>query len=655
MIIQGNQRRPSILRSIEPRTDDSSNRARQHRADSRSKRPRVPRPVWLVVIVVSCVALVVSIGAHTSGSPTPTTRPGVVSTSSGRVRGQSTIQVHIPTGILTGNLLVAQLAWTGSQTGQLIAPPDWYLIRKDASPRGAVIQTLWYHRVTGSEPDAVQFGFPKPVNAALAIVNVVGARIGGPIGTTAGAGTDGRSVSIPPTTTSGGPSLLLAFASALSGAPKMSTAGDFSAGYASSAGENDVALSMSTNWTDDRSRTGGPVFSTDHGGANAIVGQVVALRQAQATNPDPSGTMSSTVNTSPTAAAIKAPSSELPGLSVSGNQIIDDSGTVIRLQGVNRSGTESGCIQGWGIFDGPSDAASINAIRSWNVNAVRIPLNEDCWLGINGVKPAYAGVAYQQAIVDYVSRLNKQGIYAILELHWSAPGNQPSVKQRPMPDRDHAIDFWSSVAITFKNNSGAVFDLFNEPYPGDGSDTAADWSCWSNGGECQGVSFETAGMQELLNAVRVSGARNLVLIGGINYAHDLSGWLKYQPFDPISNLAAAWHLYNFNSCNTVDCWEQSVAPVVAHVPVVAGEVGENDCSAQFVTQAMGWLSDHHQSYLDWTWDTWGANCASMSLVQDYSGTPTTSYGQGVHDFMMEHAYETNCGSTMIVERLHRRT
>jgi hypothetical protein len=47
-------------------------------------------------------------------------------------------------------------------------------------------------------------------------------------------------------------------------------------------------------------------------------------------------------------------------------------------------GAEFACVQGWGIFDGPTDNTSIAAIKSWNINVIRIPLNEDCWLGING-------------------------------------------------------------------------------------------------------------------------------------------------------------------------------------------------------------------------------------------------------------------------------
>jgi len=106
------------------------------------------------------------------------------------------------------------------------------------------------------------------------------------------------------------------------------------------------------------------------------------------------------------------------------------------LAGVNRSGTEYACIQGWGIFDGPNDATSVAAMAAWHVNAVRIPLNEDCWLDINGVNPAYAGSSYQSAVPlsisvsgnhlmngeSYVKLLHQYGLYAILDLHWNAPG-----------------------------------------------------------------------------------------------------------------------------------------------------------------------------------------------------------------------------------------
>src|SRR5438477_9827397 len=101
-------------------------------------------------------------------------------------------------------------------------------------------------------------------------------------------------------------------------------------------------------------------------------------------------------------------------ISVSGNHLINGSGQTIRLLGVNRSGTEYACIQGWGLFDGPNGATSVAAMAAWHINAVRLPLNEDCWLNINGVNPTYGGTAYQSAIQSYVNLLHQYGLYAIL-------------------------------------------------------------------------------------------------------------------------------------------------------------------------------------------------------------------------------------------------
>ena len=107
--------------------------------------------------------------------------------------------------------------------------------------------------------------------------------------------------------------------------------------------------------------------------------------------------------------------SSAPALAVHDNHLIDThTGLTIQLKGVSRSGTEYACVQGWGIFDGPSNAASIQAMTTWRINAVRVPLNEDCWLGINQVSPAYSGSTYQQAIANYVSLLNAYGLVVIL-------------------------------------------------------------------------------------------------------------------------------------------------------------------------------------------------------------------------------------------------
>ncbi|MBK3639148.1 cellulose binding domain-containing protein [Streptomyces sp. MBT33] len=330
-----------------------------------------------------------------------------------------------------------------------------------------------------------------------------------------------------------------------------------------------------------------------------------------------------------------------PALHVSGNKLVDASGATRRLLGVNRSGGEFMCVQGRGIWDGPVDDAAVKAIADWKAGAVRIPLNEECWLGLSNIDSAYGGAAYISAVKDLVARVEAHGMTPIVELHWTYgqyTGNSAGCSdvhatcQKPMPDAQYTPSFWSSVASTFKGDQAVAFDLFNEPYPDRATSTTTQaWQCWRDGGTCPGIGYQVAGMQDLVDAVRATGARNVVLAGGLAYSNDLSQWLTYKPSDPAGNLVAAYHGYNFNACASESCWNSTLAPVAAQVPLVAGEIGENTCSHGFIDQAMKWFDDHNLSYLGWTWNTW--DCSSgPSLISNYDGTPT-SYGIGLRDHL----------------------
>ncbi len=319
-------------------------------------------------------------------------------------------------------------------------------------------------------------------------------------------------------------------------------------------------------------------------------------------------------------------------VAVSGNRLVNASGETVRLLGVNRSGSEYACLHGSEVFDGPVDRASVRAMVGWHVNAVRIPLNEDCWLGINGIRAAVGGVAYQHAIERYVHTLQSYGFVAILDLHWAAPGTHVARGQWPMPDADHAPRFWASVATAFARNHGVIFDLFNEPYK-------TSWSCWLNG--CgmrytpsrRAVSYQSAGMQALVNAVRSAGATQPIMLGGLSYSSDESQWLNFEPTDPDHQLMVSFHTYNFGSCRTPACWNATIAPLTAKVPVITGEMGESQCKPTYIDGYMSWADRHGVSYLGWAWDStgppshWSCN-AGPALIKSYNGVPT-SFGAGL--------------------------
>jgi aryl-phospho-beta-D-glucosidase BglC (GH1 family) len=310
-------------------------------------------------------------------------------------------------------------------------------------------------------------------------------------------------------------------------------------------------------------------------------------------------------------------------IAVVGNHFVElmPDGTTrpVILHGVSHSGSEYACVQGWGMWDGPVTNAAISDMQTWDVKVVRIPLNEDCWLGINGVKKQYAGSAYRAAISGYVHRIEAHGMNVILDLHWNAPGTTPAMGQQVMADADHSPAFWRSVATAYKSDRRVMFELYNEPHD-------ISWSCWRDG--CRtSAGWRAAGEQQLVDAVRSTGARNVVLVGGLGWSGDLSQWLAYEPHDPTGEIAATWHNYSFGSCTDRTCWNATAGRVARRVPVITTEFGEDDCSGGYVTPFMRWMDGHHLSYLAWAWNAW--DCKSgPALISSYAGKPTR-YGAAV--------------------------
>ncbi len=323
------------------------------------------------------------------------------------------------------------------------------------------------------------------------------------------------------------------------------------------------------------------------------------------------------------------------GTSGHAGQIADKNGQVVQLRGADESGTENFCLT-WGPpavvmspAGGPSplDQASLTAMKQWGLNTVRIPLNEDCWLGINGVDASVGGSNYQSPIMDAVNLITQtNSMYVILDLHMSAPGTTAATNQGSMPDVDHSITFWQQVAAAYANNGSVIFDLFNEPNMGS-APIAQQFSCLENGsttaggGDCPFMNFAVAGTQQLLTAVRQAGANNLVIIGGPGFSAHLELWPQYVPTDTLSppNIAASWHVYDDQGGCTTDaattfgtlCSTSSglgaQAVMNAGYPIVVGETGYYSCSGSTGQSwwpiFLSWADTQGIGYVAWSWST----------------------------------------------------
>jgi hypothetical protein len=226
-------------------------------------------------------------------------------------------------------------------------------------------------------------------------------------------------------------------------------------------------------------------------------------------------------------------------------------------------------------------------------------------------------------VARFVAALHRAGIYVLLNLHTAAPGKRQSRKEAPMADRDHAPDFWTSVARRFRSDPAVIFDLYNEP-------KHISWACWRNG--CR----RYAGMNTLTASVRRAGARQPVMADGLNYGNDLSGWLAHAPRDRRRQLIAGFHTYGDLGCRANPCWDHSVVRVAARVPIITGETGEFDCAHGYIDRFLPWADSHGISYLAWAWNA--TDCAREPSLLAVDGSPSP-YGVGYRDHLLARARE----------------
>jgi hypothetical protein len=247
----------------------------------------------------------------------------------------------------------------------------------------------------------------------------------------------------------------------------------------------------------------------------------------------PTNTLALGTPTTATVNIIASTTAVAPAVSVQGNRLIDAAGNVLQLRGVSFSGFEFVAIGGWSPTDpsggqaGQPDGPRWAAVKAWHANTVRFTLNETSWLGLTCVdtdgvtRNGDPGGNYRSAVATQVQEANAAGLYVILELHWSAPGNACPMVQTQMANMDHSTAFWTSVATAFMGNSSVLFSLYNEPFFFGLSSPTDEWSALMRGGTFSyypatsgtsnykniSVTWSSAGMQAMLDAVRGTGAR----------------------------------------------------------------------------------------------------------------------------------------------------
>ncbi|HEX4125333.1 MAG TPA: cellulase family glycosylhydrolase [Tepidisphaeraceae bacterium] len=326
---------------------------------------------------------------------------------------------------------------------------------------------------------------------------------------------------------------------------------------------------------------------------------------------------------SPTTAPALLP----PELHVSGNQLIDPTGKPVWLQGLCLDSLE------WSAKGEHLDASIPVAIEQWHANVIRLPISREYWDGRGHYQKPDGGAAYREVVDRCVEATVGRGAYLVLDLHRFGP-----------PDQADA-DFWKDAATRYKNFPGVIFELFNEPH-------SLSWRLWRDGGSLADAANDknvvennektdqatTVGMQALVDAVRSTGARNLIVAGGLDWGYDLSGVVNgfaLHDTPGADGIMYSSHIYPWKKG-----WQHATLDAAAKFPVFVGEVGNINAWSDFKfippsqqTEPVGptsqWPIDMLgmiQKYkLNWTGFSFHPRCGP-EIISDWNYTPTDYWG-----------------------------
>jgi endoglucanase len=206
------------------------------------------------------------------------------------------------------------------------------------------------------------------------------------------------------------------------------------------------------------------------------------------------------------------------------------------------------------------------------------------------------------------------------------------------------VEFWKDAATRYKNHPAVLFELFNEPH-------GITWDVWRNGGEVAKAKKKstdvnpaenkekatgpvTVGMQALVNAVRSTGARNMVVAGGLDWAYDLTGVVNGYALEDRTGDGVMYvtHIYPWKGK-----WQEKALLAADKVPIILTEVGcmpkpmpwqkTTEDPATWAPDMIGAIQKYK---LNWTAFSFHPKCAPM-VLSDWAYTPTPYWGVYVKD------------------------
>jgi len=308
-------------------------------------------------------------------------------------------------------------------------------------------------------------------------------------------------------------------------------------------------------------------------------------------------------------------------LHTAGNQILDSSGRVVGLSGVNWFGFETEVRAPHGLWQrGWGDM--LDQIKGLGYNVIRLPFSND--MLVAGVKPT--GIDYQKnpdlqnlSSLEVMDRIiagaGARGIRVILDNHRSTSGGGPESNglwyTSSYPE-SRWIEDWKMLANRYKGNDTVIgMDLRNEPF-------GACWGCGDPSRDWR-LAAEKAG-----NAILSINPDLLIIVEGVaNYNGQSTWWggnlmgakdlpvrlqipnrLIYSPHEyPSSMYAHPWFRDASYPNNLPAVWDSYWGYLAANTPILIGEFGtrlQTDKDRQWFQKLGSYIQAKHLNWTFWS-------------------------------------------------------
>jgi len=280
---------------------------------------------------------------------------------------------------------------------------------------------------------------------------------------------------------------------------------------------------------------------------------------------------------------------------VSGNKIVDTKGNEVVFRGLSAIDPVSQYYVGDEI---PWEESYYKKMAEWGANIIRIPIHPASW-------KAYKSEGFFDVLDQTIRWVAKQKIYVYLDFH--SIGFPPNEEYDSGFDgvyhtnSQEIIEFWEAVALRYKNNNTVVFyEIFNEPvfanyeiekYSRHG--IKQDWLQWKDSAET------------IIQKIREVDKNKPIIVGGINWAYDISYVLKY----PIKDKQIVYGSHPYPESSNYKNWDKAFGMVKDKYPVfvtefgfeTSGEKTENKYSAvkSYRKEIISYLNAKNISWTAW--------------------------------------------------------